>query len=100
MARAGPSEEEGRRGHLCSLGGGHPSQPPRGGGVPTCLATVGAQQRFRPQQHISGIRGRCHAGKRDLLRWLKVGAEQRFRPQQHISGTRGRCHAGKRDLLR
>ena len=42
MARAGPSEEEGRRGHLCSLGGGHPSQPPRGGGVPTCLATVGA----------------------------------------------------------
>ena len=64
------------------------------------LATLGAEQRFHPQQHISGIRGRCHAGKRDLLRWLKVGAEQRFRQQQHISDIRDRCHAGKRDLLR
>ena len=64
-----------------------------------CMSTVGAEQRFRPQQHAGG----------------NVGAEQRFRPQQrtgsnvggdvshvataHKQRMRGRCHVRKRDLL-
>ena len=35
------------------------------------MTTVGAEQRFRPQQHAGG----------------NVGAEQRFRPQQRISSA-------------
>ena len=68
MARASPSAIEGRRGHL----GIPPSFPE--GRSPTLLATVEAEQRFRPQQHISDTRGRCHAGKRDLLRWRIGGS--------------------------
>ena len=51
-------------------------------------AIVGAEQRFRPQQHISGnnVAGVTLGSVTSYVGTI-VGAEQRFRPQQRVSGN-------------
>ena len=87
MTRTGPSQEEGRRGHLSFLGGGTPLPASPRGRSPKRIATVGAERRFRPQQHVGSPLLFSLAGgnavpplRVDIVDAMLMRAETLFRP--------------------